>query len=310
MSLTLRFYLTPALFFIYSFVFAAAQEKKIITTREKYKGKTYTLEEVKTMRNKIKRSIVYGLAFREARVLENLLKKAENAQKDKKTAECAKLTAEAAELIRKINLEHPFRREKNGDVILGGIRYSRKKNEITFPAEVSYHPEMPVEVLICRSDSERVYETLFTAGIRPLHLQTILYIAGCMNGARTKNKKQVRMGDVLHLSVRYKTKNGEVKERNIEDILTADKKPEKNRKMLADWIFVGSSVYKGKLVSDLTGESVLVWSVSSSILAPSSDKVAGGAIHVEFKKYDDLPNHKKITFVLKPILPDTGEGQN
>ena len=244
-------------------------------------------------------SIAKSLAPEKWGEAQSLIKKAAAADQNGKSDIADQKYAAAGQILLSIEREHPFKRLNNGDMQLGHITLHKKTKTISFPAKVAYHKEMPVEVILSKPDAERSYETLFTSTMRPLHLQTMLYLAGYMNGSRAGGYKNSKQGDPLKLSVRITSEDGKKSiTKPVEDFLciSETKEPWKQKY----WIFVGSNVDKGRLIADLTGESVISWCVSPAIIQPSDEGVASGETHLDLVENKEFPNKSKILFIISP----------
>jgi hypothetical protein len=228
----------------------------------------------------------------------DLLNEADSLEKEGKKKEASEKYTQAGQILLKIEKEHPYKSFKNGNIKLGKILLDKKKKTISFPAIVKYQPDMPVEVLLCTPLADRNYEALFFSTIRPIHLQTILYLAGYENGARVENNKKVKQGSRLRLFIKYTPKNGAAPIiKSVEEFLCDEKTERKWQNKY--WIFVGSNAYKGRLLADITGESIITWCSESAIIQPSDDNAASGKSHLILKKQDNIPNESKITFIIK-----------
>jgi len=227
-----------------------------------------------------------------------ILKDAENLEKEGDVAKSSERYFEAGQILLKIEKEHPYKEFKNGNIKLGEILYDKKRRTISFPATVKYNKDMPVEVLVCKPQSERNYETLFISDIRPLHLQTILYLAGCVNGSRDIGDEKIKQGSRLRLFIQYIPQEGKTPiVKRVEEFFynTETGLPWKQKY----WIFVGSNVDKGRLISDLTGESIITWCVGSSIIQPADDDIASGKSHLDLIKNSDIPDKSNVTFIIE-----------
>ena len=264
-------------------------------TEKKVDNKKIALKLQKYIAGSISKSLSPG-KWAEA---QSLIRKAAVAEQNGKEGLADQKYTEAGEVLLAIEKEHPFKRLKNGDMQLGQVFLQKKTRTISFPAKVAYHKEMPVEVILSKPDAERSYETLFTSTIRPIHLQTMLYLAGYMNGSRSEEDKNIRQGDPLKLSVRIISEGGKKSiTKPVEDFLCISETgvPWKQKY----WIFVGSNVDKGQLVADLTGESIISWCVSPAIIQPSDEGVASGKKHLDLVENKEFPNKSEILFIISP----------
>ena len=268
--------------------------------KQRWQSGVYTKDDVLKMRDKIAKTIVVPLAGARWINVEKLISNAKKSSADGEGGKAAKYYNDAGKLLACIIKEHPYKKLQNGSIQLGLITLDTNKKMLSFPAKVTYHREMPVEVILCRPNSDRNYETLFTSEMRPLHLQTLLYLAGFVNGAISKNSKKASQGAKLTLLIRYKSaKDGKVRSVNVNDMLINSDAGRKLEHF--PWIFVGSNIYHGKLVADLTGESIISWCVSPAVIEPSNEKIASGEEHIDVNAPADLPDKTDVTFIIKPF---------
>ncbi|MFW6413859.1 MAG: YdjY domain-containing protein [Verrucomicrobiota bacterium] len=171
-----------------------------------------------------------------------------------------------------------------GDLKLGDIILHRDTKTISFPAEMNLR-KGPLEVLIATSRG-RLHESLLETDIRPLHLQTFLYLLGLDNGARMPSghdaeepegssphqdtsassreaDEEEGQGDLVDLDIRWE-EDGKTRTRPIEEYII---NTHEDRTMKRHgWVFVGSSVKDGKFLADIEGNIALTWSIGSTVL--------------------------------------------
>jgi hypothetical protein len=184
-------------------------------------------------------TIVPAIDERQWQTATMLFRKGEKQEQDGRKKEASDSYSESGQILTKMKQAHPYAVLHDGRIRLGQIILDKKNQTLSFPAKITYPAEMPVEVILCRPDSERNYETLMVSSIRPLHLQTMLYLAGFMNGARVPNKKDVRRGDLLDIFIEYRTKAGTAVKRNLDEFLV---KESGGTIKGVRWVFVGSNV--------------------------------------------------------------------
>jgi hypothetical protein len=127
----------------------------------------------------------------------------------------------------------------------------------------------------------------------------MLYLAGYLNGSRIEDDKENPQGARLSISIKYTPegqRNAVIK--RIEEFLYSEKTGLMWKQKY--WVFVGSDIDKGKLLADLTGESILTWCIQSSILQPSDTGVASGKVHLVSKSIDNIPENSKVILMLEP----------
>ena len=229
---------------------------------------------------------------------QKLIKEASVLEKGGKRGEADAKYSAAGEIMLSIVKAHPYKELKDNIITLGKITLDRKERRISFPAKVSYHADMPVEVILCREDSERSYETLFVSEISPLHLQTVMYLAGYMNGMRKPGNKDIKQGSLVDISVQKMSPEGVVITKNITDFLTPDKGEDLDN---IHWVFVGSNVLKGELVAELSGESIISWCVSSVIIEPDNEDIASGKIQLNLNQLPEFKNGTEVEFIITPF---------
>ena len=235
---------------------------------------------------------------------QKLIKEAAALEKGGKRKEADAKYSAAGQIMLSIVKAHPYKELKENIITLGKITLDRNRRKISFPAEVSYHADMPVEVILCRENSERSYETLFVSNVSPLHLQTVMYLAGYLDGTRKPGNKDEKQGSLVDISVRETTPEGAVITKNITDFL----KPEKGKELENfHWVFVGSDIFKGKLLAEISGESIISWCVSSAIIEPDNEDIASGKIQLLLRQLPDFKNGTEVEFIITPVGGDNGD---
>ena len=121
-----------------------------------------------------------------------------------------------------------------------------------------------------------------------------------MNGSRNSDNKKVQQGSQLKLSITF-TPEGSKKPitKRVEQLMLDDATNSVWKQKY--WIFVGSNAHKGRLIADLTGESILTWCHGSAIIQPSDDSIASGKSHLSVNKLNDVPDKTKVVFLISPV---------
>lgn len=175
-----------------------------------------------------------------------------------------------------------FRRLGNGDIALGGIRLHHRARELSFAARLHDAEYNRLEVLVA-TPCGRLHETLLCADIRPLHLQTMLYLLGLENGVRTP-QSTMRQGAVLDIELEWTDASGRCHREPVENWIH-DMRTGTNMAR-SGWIFVGSSVAHGVLQAGRQGNLVLLYCQGETILATAD---SGGLRDTVFRV-----NHEKV----------------
>ncbi len=247
----------------------------------------------------LKDSISISLAPKRWLEAGTIIKKAVELENEGEKLKSTESFSEAGKILLSIEKDHPFRKLSDSKIQLGEILFDKKTKIISFPATITYHEDMPVEVLLCKTKANRAYESIFVSDIRPIHLQTILYLAGYMNGSRNSDNKKVQQGARLKLSISFTPEGADkVIARPVEDFLFNDGTNSLWKHKY--WIFVGSNAEKGRLTSDLTGEMIITWCVGPAIIQPSDHTIASGKTHLSVNKLKEFPDKAKVTFLIFP----------
>ena len=232
-----------------------------------------------------------------------LLAQAEQRESGGEVKKAQELYIEAGKILLSIDKKHPYRQLSESKITLGQITLDKKSQTISFPAKITYNKDMPVEVILSTPNAYRSYETLFTSTINPLHLQTILYLAGYMNGVRTADNQGSKQGDHLFLYIQNLPKDGsKIVTKPVGDFLRVYETGEVWKPKY--WVFVGSKIDQGQLVAERTGESILSWCVASTIIEPSDDLVAKGDHSLSLCRDKAFPDKSDVIFIILPSAKD------
>ena len=203
----------------------------------------------------------------------------------------AEREAAAKEVERLVNLlrtRHPFKAGEDS-MELGGITYDRKARHLRIPAKVEFpnsaddrHPG-EVELLLCTT-AGRLHETLFTAEVRPLHLELLLHLAGHAKGAEpSRFRIDVLTGDGTRIPV---------------DTLVRSSGGEPLESPLL-WEFSGSD-YRDLYSPDLSGDLAIFWHAHDSVLRIAHQGIASGEVKLLPVPHPALKNGQPVTLQLVP----------
>lgn len=190
----------------------------------------------------------------------------------------------------------PIERLPNGDIRLGKIVLHRKERTLAFPATVALR-QGALEVLIATT-SGRTYESLLSTTIRPLYLQTLLYLLGLENGPRDPGPDARRTGDQVDIDVEWVTAKGEKRRQPIEDWVR-DNRTEKPMRRLG-WVFVGSSFQNGNCLADLEGNVVLLYTSGATILETADRRSSDDTLFSADLTRVRLDPGATVTVIVKP----------
>jgi len=155
-----------------------------------------------------------------------------------------------------------FARLENGDLQLGEIRLNRRARELSFPATLLRLSSGVLEVLIA-TPVGRLHESLLRTDASPLHLQTMLFLLDLKNGPR-KPDADGKQGAILDIDIEWQTEDGQTKREAVETWVRDTRRDAVMERV--GWVFVGSPVYEGEFVAEITGNLVLLYSVGDTVL--------------------------------------------
>ena len=149
----------------------------------------------------------------------------------------------------------------DGNIRLGLITVAPARREISFPATVNQLAG-PIEVLIANPHG-RVHESLLRSQVRPLHLQTVLYLLKLSNGARAATGGE-QQGDLVDIDIEWKPPQGAPRRRPVEDWLHDTRTDSRAKRQ--GWVFVGSRVRNGLFLAGPAGNLAVTYSVPDTVL--------------------------------------------
>ncbi|MBT3380979.1 MAG: hypothetical protein HN742_42600 [Lentisphaerae bacterium] len=154
-----------------------------------------------------------------------------------------------------------FERLPDGDIRLGGVTVHRQKREISFPAKVNLMSGK-LDLMISTGEG-RLYESLLRTDVRPLHLQTLMYLLRIRNGPRFK-QEDGRQGDLVDIELAYTNAEGETTREPIEQWMCDERTGKPMTRY--GWVFVGSDIRDGMFLAEVEGNVVVTYSCGATVL--------------------------------------------
>ena len=182
-------------------------------------------------------------------------------------------------LADEITKKHPLLKTQEY-IKLGGVKLDLKSKTIEIEAKVNYCDF--IELVLC-NDSGRKHESMFLTDARPLHLETILHLAGFSKGKSSK-------------AFSVYVSNGK-DTLPVKELLKLDK----NLAVPSmKWNFAGCEFKNGEYFPDVAGEHILLWSRHKSVMLAENVKVSTGELEFFSKKHPAFPHGKRVKIQIKP----------
>ena len=154
-----------------------------------------------------------------------------------------------------------FERLPNGDIRLGQVTVHREKHEISFPATINL-ASGKLDLAISTGEG-RLYESLLSTDVRPLHLQTLMYLLRLRNGPRFKDEDG-RQGDLVDIDLEYADEDGNGVRAPIEQWICDERTGQPMTRY--GWVFVGSDIRDGTFLAEVEGNVVVTYSCGATVL--------------------------------------------
>ncbi len=186
----------------------------------------------------------------------------------------------------------------DGNYKLESVTIRTAKRELAFPA-LFVLSEGALEVIVAKPEG-RLHETLLVTETSAVKIQTALYLLKARNGARSKDKPNLKQGTLVDIDIEWTDDKGMSRREPIEEWIR-DRRTDAPMKRIG-WVFTGSGIHQGKFLADSEGNIVINWSQGATVLDSPDPESEDDTLHTVNSAKPQPTLHPDVTVVFRPRL--------
>ena len=184
----------------------------------------------------------------------------------------------------------------DGNYKMDSVTIRTASGELAFPARFVFK-EGALEVIIAKPEG-RLHETLLVTETPAVKIQTALYLLKARNGARSKDKQEIKQGTLVDIDIEWTDDKGVSHRDPIEEWIL-DRRTKAPMKRIG-WVFTGSGIHQGKFLADAEGNIVINWSQGATVLDSPDPESEDDTLHTVNSAKPQPSNSADVTVVFHP----------